>query len=604
MSFTCEVQIQSDAQQRELEGPFKAVVPGIYVKVRSRGLAYRYAEITVHDHGVLLLHDALAAKGYDFRWVTPPLPATDPIATAADALARLETLGILRPNQIVMLKPYQVEGVGRAIIRGNFYFDWACGSGKTRAAILRALAWALPRKRPIIAASRVADIRKWGREIRQVTTVEPHVWLAKSHRRKRYVETADYLRACAASGVTPFVVVGYENLGDALADLKPLQKAFVVFDEIHRVRSHKRWDPTINPDGTTGFDLKDNIAAAAMLLAKQAEMRLGMSATMIPDRLRGLWAQLDLVEPWGFGKFYDFCTRYCNAHPGPWGGIDTSGASNVDELVDRLAYIRHHVSQDEVAQHMPPKRRECHWLAAEDLIAPLEGWKSQLKHAEKQGEESAIEAQLAVTASKKRRWVCDAVVDALKCGQKVLVLTGFRKDADALGEMIAKAAPIGAHVGWTHGGYGPEHADVACLDYMWLDFEVKERRPGPACLVATGDSIGESQNLQDTDWLLQPHLPFTPGQVTQREGRVARLGQLRPVRITYVIAEGTYDERVASLLLEKLPVVATVTGDAEAGEIAQALKGIDDRESLIAALAANMTTGRGEWSIDFGAQDA
>ena len=59
-----------------------------------------------------------------------------------------------------------------------------------------------------------------------------------------------------------------------------------------------------------------------------------------------------------------------------------------------------------------------------------------------------------------------------------------------------------------------------------------------------------------------------------------RLGQKRPVIIYYVIAEGTIDEHVADLLINKLPAVEKVAGDVELAEAEEIIGGIDDMDFL------------------------
>jgi len=70
-------------------------------------------------------------------------------------------------------------------------------------------------------------------------------------------------------------------------------------------------------------------------------------------------------------------------------------------------------------------------------------------------------------------------------------------------------------------------------------------------------------------------LPYDPGQLRQWEGRFTRLGQKRPVVIYYVIAEGTVDEHVAQLLIEKLPAVERIARDSELAEAGSVLAGYD-----------------------------
>ena len=73
-------------------------------------------------------------------------------------------------------------------------------------------------------------------------------------------------------------------------------------------------------------------------------------------------------------------------------------------------------------------------------------------------------------------------------------------------------------------------------------------------------------------------LPWTPDKVIQWEGRFARLGQKRPVLVSYIIARTTADEHVADLLLDKLPHVGEIAEDVAAEEIEGALAGVDESE--------------------------
>ena len=103
--------------------------------------------------------------------------------------------------------------------------------------------------------------------------------------------------------------------------------------------------------------------------------------------------------------------------------------------------------------------------------------------------------------------------------------------------------------------------------------------PGPCILIGTGHAFGESLNIDDTDAAFFVMLPYTPGQLRQWEGRFHRASTKRPVVITYVIAEGTVDEHIASILIDKLPAVEEVTKDTELAEAGPILGGINPDES-------------------------
>jgi hypothetical protein len=555
------------------------VVPG--VKVRG-------AVVYVPDHGIACVYRALEAFGAKAEPISTPPPRRwgNPEEVGFKIACRLEREGVLRPQEPEKLTRYQREGVGLACVRGNFHLWWPPGAGKTFGGLL----WALSVPGDVVWATRAGAVWTSAAEIRQRTTLDPHVWVAPSNRRKTYEDVRKYEQRTRNQSRRLYVV-GYENLPDIeeCGDLAVMDTRSLILDEIHRVRSHKRWDAVLDVDGKPDYQRKDNQAAVVMSLAKTARRRLGLTGSPIPDRVRGLWAPLDLVEPWGWGKFYDWAFRYCAAHEGAFGGMETGGSSYLGELEERLRYVTHVVDPEEVAASLPPFRRQVIRLRPQDLLQPLDGWKSKLKPALLEGGDDGMGANLMITASRKRRWVSEYVGDALRAGQKVLVLTGLRRDAEALAALIAKEAP-NAWVRWTHGEHDAQDRQEMVDVYMAL--------PSAACICATGDSIGESMNIQDTDLLVLAMIPWTPAQVIQWEGRVrGRLGQKRSVLIVYVVALGTVDERVAWALIEKLPVVGQLTLSSTAGDIATALRGVDDIEAELDRIVGALPVGKA-WSVD------
>jgi len=551
----------------EFVAALKVLVPGIKVSPRPGRL-----DIVVPDHGAHTLEARLVEANVRFAWQPQPPPRAH--AGFEQRLSRLVERGEVKAEIPALLTSYQKEGLERAVARKGHHLWWPCGSGKTIAGVL----WSLSHDGPHVVVTRSAALFTWYREVKARTNVEPKVWLPPSLRRKNWEDIDVYARRVAR----PFVIVSWESLPAAITDLAILRPKTVAFDEIHRSKSHKRWKATPNSDGTLDFEKLENIAASAADLSKLASQRLALTATPIRDRVRDLWAQLDLVEPGTWGKYWDWATRYCAARPGTFGGMDDRGASNLEELEYRLRYCVHRVLPEEVAQMLPPKRRQTVFLPVQEQNKAAGSWTRVIQKAQKEGQESTLEVKLAEAASRKRKWILDSLAEAAEAGHKVVVLTGRRHDVDILGAEARKSLPETAQIWATHGEESPEDRDAHCQ--TWL------KAAGPAILIATGDSIGESLNLQDADLMIVAMLPWTPGQVMQYEGRVARLGQNRPVLIQYVIAEGTVDERVAEMLLNKLPSVAQLTGDNDVDALRQSLVGTENKEELLDDVASLLNT--------------
>jgi len=438
------------------------------------------------------------------------------------------------------LMPHQRAALGHTLKRPASNVWAPPGSGKT----LCGLVWLTAAgKNMKLVVTRALARGTWREEIRKYTTLQPV--LLTGHDAERFVPDPSCI-----------YITAWETLiqwGSVLCKMSPDS---VVFDEIHCAKNHKRVVPVLQADGSKTWKSRENISANASELSKSCRRRLGLTATPIPNRPKDLWAQLDLIEPWQWGTFHQFGVRYCGGFEDTY-GWKYNGLSNAQELNGRLDLIKHKTSQKTMAASLPPKRRQVVHLGVEEQNRPAGGFKQEIRKASKVGNhEGLFEIYLQEAATRKRAYVIERVEEAMASGQKCVVFTGRRKDCEFLSEKLEKhlqKKKIEARVWWAHGGLTTEKRDEIRLDYM--------SHGGAGVIIATGDSMGESVNLQKTDLALIIMLPWTPRQIRQWEGRFVRLGGDRPVLVSYVIAEGTVDEDVAEVLLDKLPAVGAVAQD-------------------------------------------
>ena len=425
---------------------------------------------------------------------------------------------------------------------------------------------------------------------------------------------------CSASGSRVFGVEVHEPAGsgglggsgeeDHLYDLEVEGNhnyfvEGVLVSNCHQGKGSKRWEvlPISEPDGSVeqiakafreqereakkkgGFVKQTeegrkmflpvlNRASAAADLARCVSKRVGTTATPIQDRVRDLWSQLDIVEPNSWGNKTTWENRHANRKPGIYGGYDTTGASNLEELNLRLGPVAHVLTYAETHAHLPPKRRQSVYVAPEDQCRPAGGFAKERKDAAKRGATALLEVSLAEAASRKRTAVIGIVEDHVRSGQKVVCFTGRRRDCEKLGKSVSSCSAVkkgNIKVWAAHGGQSQKVRDQIVQDYMAYR--------GSCVLVGTMQAFGESINIDDTDAALFVMIPYTPGVLRQAEGRFHRASTKRPVIIYYIIAEGTVDEHMAAILIDKLPAVEKVARDTELGEAKDVLAGLDPNES-------------------------
>jgi superfamily II DNA or RNA helicase len=561
------------------------------------GVKFNKGYYLVPYHAVEHFNARITEHGIGFvgaSWAKP-VPNEVPWETASDFFAKEGEV-----KEFVLdgfLTQYQKEAICFSFEREGAHFWHATGAGKTLTAIL----YALLKPGTVVVVTRAAARRQYGREWERFTNCEPYVIRPVSELKKGAKRLEDYLKEKRKRHV---IVIAWENLSHYADLLSGLRPACVVWDEAHLGKSSKRYEsiPLAELSGDAMLDIAlvnqqeadarsrggfisdkdgirvmivplDNMAMAAAKISKSSWRRAATTATPVKDRVRDLWAQLDLVEPNAWGSSTVWLDRYADRKPGTYGGFDTTGSSNLDELSLRLKNVVHQIPYTTTHRQLPPKRRQSVYVSPEDQAKPSGGFAAEMKAASQRGATAVLEVKLAEAASRKRNSVMGIIEDHVYAGGKVVVFTGRRKDCDALGEQVKKCEAVKktkAPVWSAHGATSATLRQEIVDEYM--------STTTAAVLVATGDSFGESLNMQDTDAALFVMLPYTPGQVRQWEGRFCRLGQKRPVTIYYVIAEGTVDEHVADILIRKLPAVEKIAKDEELAAAKDVIAGFDFRE--------------------------
>lgn len=475
----------------------------------------------------------------------------------------LEKPRILRPHVFGWLTPYQQEGRAFSSCRDAVLYRWAPGAGKTAMAIVRDadLAPALT-----IVVTRANTKGQWKREYHKLTTLEDEVEVLK--------------------GQTPWLptgrvlIINWEILPHWFDMLKEITQfahvsdVHLILDESHRGKSWDRYEKYVDPRTyRRRRKWKKNVTATAARLSRLASYVTCLTATPAPYELMDFWAQLDNLEPEQWGSSWDFAHRYCDAKRGKYGGLDTSGRSNINELKARLATVMHTVTAEELRRSLPSKRRQLVYVSPEEQDK-TSGFKRDMKSAAKAGAQNLFELQLFEAAARKRGALVDLVVDDVSAGSKVVIFTGRRRDAEDIGKALRKKVE---HLWVRHGGDSQADREAAVLDYA--------AHEGGGCFIGTTDAFGEAvDGFQCTDHAIFALLPPTPGRLIQAEGRFSRKGQDRPVLITYLVAEKTVDEYVADALLTKYENIEELFDEEDLTETVRVLGDEGSEEEIIGGL--------------------
>jgi SNF2 family DNA or RNA helicase len=130
---------------------------------------------------------------------------------------------------------------------------------------------------------------------------------------------------------------------------------------------------------------------------------------------------------------------------------------------------------------------------------------------------------------------------------KVLVFTQFRDTQTYL----ARMSPISWDVSLFHGQLSPQEKDAAVGRFR--------EGKGPQLLIST-EAGGEGRNFQFAHILINYDLPWNPMKIEQRIGRLDRIGQRHPVTVINFAVTDTIEERVLTVLSERIQVFQETIG--------------------------------------------
>ncbi|XP_061658368.1 DNA annealing helicase and endonuclease ZRANB3 isoform X3 [Syngnathoides biaculeatus] len=453
----------------------------------------------------------------------------------------------LPPKLLERLMPFQREGVRFALSKnGRCMIADEMGLGKTVQAI--AVSYAFRKEWPLLVVVPSSLKYLWIEELeRWIPELQPGDI--------NLVENKSDTMGISRSKVT---VLGY---GLLTTDARPLVEALsrrafsvVVVDESHYLKSR-------------------NAARTKLLvpLIRSAKRAILLTGTPALGRPEELFMQIDALYPKMFGTWTDYAKKYCNAHYryfGPRRQWDCRGASNLEELHQQLSQIMIRRLKAKVLSQLPPKIRQRIPFdlpkdAAKEATASFAEWERLMKGS---GSEvvaisnsfaevmSLITRMYKQTATAKAGAVKDYIKMMLDTEQlKFLVFAHHLTMLQACTE-----AAIEAKAGYIRiDGSVPSSERVQLVHKFQNDPETR-------VAILSIQAAGQGLTFTAASHVVFAELYWNPGHIKQAEDRAHRIGQTSSVNVHYLIANGTFDSVMWSMLNRKESVTgSTLNGRKE-----------------------------------------
>lgn len=432
------------------------------------------------------------------------------------------------------LFPYQMEGVSYIESKqGNALIGDEMGLGKT----IQALAWLQlhPEKRPAIILCPAHLKLNWAKEIQMTLSDNLNTQILQGS--KPYPITGE------------IVIINYDILKNWVEELQKIKANVLIFDEAHYIKSNSALR-----------------TKATKKLAKEIPHRIALTGTPIVNRPIEGFNIAQVINKTVFPNFMSYARRYCNAHHNGF-GWDFSGSANKKELHRKLTEtIMIRRKKADVLPDLPSKlysyipmeiNNTSEYKRAEaDFIAFLTETKGK-KAAEKASQAEhlvRIEAlkQLAVQGKIKQavQWIRDFLDNN---GNKLVVFGVHKTVVDALmKEFTTEAVKV-------DGSVSAAKRDEAVVAF--------QEDPNVKLFVGNIQAAGTGLTLTAASAVAFLEFDWVVGNHMQAEDRCHRIGQKDTVNIYYLIAAGSIEEKLVSLLAEKTKVIRTILDGEKAENI-------------------------------------
>lgn len=367
---------------------------------------------------------------------------------------------------------------------------------------------------------------------------------------------------------TDVIICNYDLLNKWQKELRGIKWDLMITDEFHylkegktgrtqevfgrkRTRKQKR---TRTVTDENGVKTKEKYEQEVEPLAPiQARRKLFLSGTPIVNRPKEIWAALQAIDPTGLGSNWKrYADRYCDGTDTRF-GYDWSGASNLAELqtIMRSKFMIRRLKRD-VLKELPAKRRQIVSLEVESNVLKniIEKEKKTYEefiaaHGEIETETPAFSEISRVrkeTAVAKIPYVVENLKGMLDANEKIVVMAHHHEVVDALVAALREFGVVSID------GRTPNADRDRAVELFQND-------DGTRVFVGTIRAAGVGLTLTASSTVVFAELDWVPGNVTQAEDRVHRIGQRNAVMIYHLVLEGSLDERMVEIIIGKQKVI-------------------------------------------------
>jgi SNF2 family DNA or RNA helicase len=426
------------------------------------------------------------------------------------------------------LMNFQKEGLDFLLkSSGNALLADEMGLGKT----VQTLSYVSTEKQtfPVLIVAPLVTLKNWEREIEK--------FLKKKSRNGRILESESPSVTLIRTGKSKelpksdMYVINYELLLKRSEDIEKVGIRTIVCDEVHNLRSKT----------TQKYKAVKKLAALSTV-----HYRIGLSGTPIYNRGSEIWPIIDILKPGLLGSFKEFCEYFCYVNDkGKAIVLENKRASLRNELQKHVMLRR---KKSDVLKELKDKVRYKEVIASdtdfylEELDKIWKKLESEQKEAQTEFSKSAsyhraIQSERQIAGVAKLPHVINFVKNIMEIEESVVVFCHHKVIHKLLHESLQEFFPVSIIGG---------QSDEVRQD------QIDKFQKGESKLMIAGIRAGNvGINLTKAKYVIFAELDWSPAIHRQAEDRLHRIGQKNTVFAYYLIGNGTLDDHVASILVDK-----------------------------------------------------
>lgn len=286
-------------------------------------------------------------------------------------------------------------------------------------------------------------------------------------------------------------------------------------------------------------------------LIRNANRVYCLTGTPVRNRPKDFYIMLkvlapECIEP--YTNYEDYAVRYCGGYKDSYGALNDKGASNIEELAERIRPFMLRRTKDEVLSELPPLIEKTIELEMTDEIEKVLHEETELQE---DLNEYSVNGELGVQATIRRQigvakipQVVEYVCNLLQTQGKAVIFAYHR---DVINELRKRLAGYGVRA--IMGGMN------AKLKQMEVDLFIKDKnsRIFIGQFTAAGFGVDGLQRVASN--VIFAEIDWVPGNMEQARDRVRRMGQTKPVVAHYLVIPETLEDDMLQTVIRKGKII-------------------------------------------------